>query len=950
MYKNSILLSAFIILITSLTIQAQSFKAFSIISGNPSNVTNEIRYITASSGAVGASIATTNGIPSGNNNLPYGAAFDPTVGKLYYSKPAGSGSSVLNVYDNTGVTATNANLATVSGGEYFRMGIGSDGFVYGTILSFVGNNSNGIAMYTIKLTRYNPISNVLTTLGNLECPSVYASAMPSPYNTGDYWSISATTGSPAYAFAIGNAGYGDLAVSPYNTMYVSIGKRLLTIPNYSTLSGTAKIPTVELGSVLPAGVGYNFGSGFGTYGISWDYNSNNLLVISSRSSDGRDGSYLLNPTTLALVGSFNIGPSASSNFADLAQIFSSIGAAKQLTNVQWLGYNNRYRLTYRIRLENIGQSIIKNAQVVENIQTAFPGLTISNVNRSFINNPASLVLNGSFNGTSNTNLLDGTKTVYNRLYIGANLNGGGGSITAGSNYTIIEIVCDVAGINTNGTTTYNNTAVASGSSFDGSSISDNSDNGTSVESGTPNDKANEAGEDDPTPIKFGSTISGTVWNDANGSSNNTFSNIFTAGESGTNATGLYAILIDPITNLVIASVPIAANGTYSFTNVPSFANLQVSLSTTAGVAGATPPVIGLPSGWTNTSPLITNTTGDINTGTYNAADLSRFGATDDNNNDFGIEQLPNSDPYSTVIPQPTINQFITLNGGANPPILSGIDPEDCNGGCTLANKSVIIDVIPANSELYYNGILVTNGQQINNFDPSLLQVKVTASTLGAVSTSFQYSFVDAAGKKDPTPATYELKWLISLPATGLKAVATLSGISTIVKWETLSEQNSNFFEVERSLDNINFTSIGSNIPAAGFSNSKKEYQQTDNISGLTQNAVIYYRVKLTDIDDNIKYSNVAIVRIGKTFGITAWPNPFTSYITVNISTGQNTNLNFRLVDMAGRTIMTQKQEVPRGVSQVSINQLENFASGVYLLYIIDNQTGKKTVLKFIKEK
>jgi Secretion system C-terminal sorting domain len=773
-------------------LHAQSWKAFNILSGNPNATGNEIRFLNGTTGCLGSTIATTNGIPTGNNNLPYGAAFDPTEGKLYYSKAGTTaGTSVFNVYNNTGATATNTNLGTISGGEYFRMGVGQDGNVYGTVTALVialSASAPRIDIQTVKLTRYNPNTNTFTVLGNIQCPSAYSSTMPAPYNTGDYWSSSDATTTPFYAAQLGSASYGDLVIAPDNTMYVTIGKKLIRIPNYSSVTGTTLIPTVEVGNILPTGVGFNFTTqGSGTYGISWDYTAGNLMLISSRASDGSDGSYNANPATGALVGSFRVNCLAtptSANFADLTSVMSSIGAAKQLTAVQFLGYNNRYRLTYRIRVENIGGSILKTIQSVENVATAFPSITISNVSTSFVSNPASLVLNPSYNGTTNTNLFDGTKTLYGALYKGANLNGGAGTITAGSNFAVVDVTFDVAGVATNGTTTYTNTATATGTGFDATTVTDNSDNGTTVETGTANQKADDAGEGDATPIKFGSTVSGTVWNDINNSANNTLSNIFTTGESGTNAGGLNAILIDPITNLVIASVSVAANGTYSFANVPSFANLQVRLSTTAGTAGSAPPAESLPTGWVATSPRSTNTTGDINTGTYNAADASRFGATDDPNNDFGIQRLPESafnlqaiigNPggfNSTSVPT---GAFQTNNVGATP------NTQDYDGG-TVSNIRVTSFPTNANS-ITINGTIYTNGgtcppaatciawpvggvtvPYTNGTGPS--QAISVDPVEGNVDVVISFASIDNAGKEDATPGSVTIPFrTVSLTGT-----------------------------------------------------------------------------------------------------------------------------------------------------------------------------------------
>ena len=111
-------------------------------------------------------------------------------------------------------------------------------------------------------------------------------------------------------------------------------------------------------------------------------------------------------------------------------------------------------------------------------------------------------------------------------------------------------------------------------------------------------------------------------------------------------------------------------------------------------------------------------------GTPNAAIAVKTGMINVTNVNFGIERLPNSDNHTRSINQPAVNQLITLNGqGMNPPVLSGSDPEDCVSGCVSTTRTVIIDTVPSNSELYYNSVLVTNGQLINNFNPDSLTVK-----------------------------------------------------------------------------------------------------------------------------------------------------------------------------------------------------------------------------------
>ncbi|ANV84862.1 hypothetical protein AWQ21_11015 [Picosynechococcus sp. PCC 7003] len=101
-------------------------------------------------------------------------------------------------------------------------------------------------------------------------------------------------------------------------------------------------------------------------------------------------------------------------------------------------------------------------------------------------------------------------------------------------------------------------------------------------------------------------LSGTVWNDVDNSANNTFTNIQTGSEVGTNADSLLnAILVDSNGN-VLASAPVQPDGTYTFDDVPFNTNVRIRLSTSPGIVGNPAPVASLPSGWEATSPLETD--------------------------------------------------------------------------------------------------------------------------------------------------------------------------------------------------------------------------------------------------------------------------------------------------------------------------------------------------------
>jgi fimbrial isopeptide formation D2 family protein/uncharacterized repeat protein (TIGR01451 family) len=230
------------------------------------------------------------------------------------------------------------------------------------------------------------------------------------------------------------------------------------------------------------------------------------------------------------------------------------------------------------------------------------------------------------------------------------------------------------------------------------------------------------------PSRSQSTFSvrGTVWRDADNSANNTFNNIKTGNESGTNGGGLKAILVSA-NNTVIASTNVSNNGTYTFSGISAQNGLTIQLSTTAGTNGAAPPAASILTNWAGTSPLTTT-----------SFNLSGSNITA---KDFGIQQLP----IATNVTGTT-----QINPGSNTRVqvvtLAGTDGED---GTLGANKKFRIKTLPINGTLYYNGIAITSSNyDITSYDPALLTLDPND---GSIDVTFTYTPVDNANMEDPTP-------------------------------------------------------------------------------------------------------------------------------------------------------------------------------------------------------
>jgi hypothetical protein len=412
-------------------------------------------------------------------------------------------------------------------------------------------------------------------------------------------------------------------------------------------------------------------------------------------------------------------------------------------------------------------------------------------------------------------------------------------------------------------------------------------------------------------------VSGTVWDDADGSAKGTFTNIRTNNEQGTNAgNDLYASLVDPVSGDAVASVAVSNTGTYTFNNVPvNSSGMEVYLSTTSGTVGSLPPSTGLPSNWVNTSPLIH---------TFNAATANVTGI------DFGIEQLPNSNNQNYTIGTPTLNSFLTLNESgtvADPGPLSGSDPED---GTLGSGDTVAITSVPTNNEqLYYNGKLVTNNTIIIGYNPALLQIKFT--DVNEVVTSFTYAYIDAAGEEDPTSATYTINMSVDLSSTLSSFTGQTTDAGNALNWTSYDETSAVRFTLQRSPDGVNFTAIGSVAGTGNGATVNHTFIDKDPLP----NTLNYYRLEWTDGSGDVAYSNIVTLNgssVSTFLGLV--PNPFRDEVTIQLTLPRTEAVAVRILDSRGMLLRQIQYQGVKGSNSIEVNGLSNLPVSIYFIQVV----------------
>ena len=173
--------------------------------------------------------------------------------------------------------------------------------------------------------------------------------------------------------------------------------------------------------------------------------------------------------------------------------------------------------------------------------------------------------------------------------------------------------------------------------------------------------------------------------------------------------------------------------------------------------------------------------------------------------------------------------------------------------------------------------------------------------------------------------------------------ALVKGESTLT-WSTASEKNNKGFDVLRSTDGVNFSSVGF-VAAKGQNGNAATALNYSFVDRSATAGVNYYQLNQIDLDGKSELSkDIVTVEVGlNSAGITAFPNPATSY--VNVSTGglDFKGLKYELFDASGKKVLTQKAK--SGEQQISLSGL---TPSVYFLKVSKDNVPQKTI-KIIKQ-
>ena len=179
---------------------------------------------------------------------------------------------------------------------------------------------------------------------------------------------------------------------------------------------------------------------------------------------------------------------------------------------------------------------------------------------------------------------------------------------------------------------------------------------------------------------------------------------------------------------------------------------------------------------------------------------------------------------------------------------------------------------------------------------------------------------------------------IPLPVTMVSFNAAAGNGKTVLNWVTIQEINVKDFTVERSANTNNWTSLSS--VKANNGSGEQRYSYTDNnaLNGLS-----YYRLKITDLDGTVKYSDIVSTNNAAKNVISVFPNPASQFVKADFASIMPSGSFVELVNVSGQTVYRENISL----KATTIIDVARYAKGNYVLKIISGNTthAEKLIIK-----
>ena len=232
---------------------------------------------------------------------------------------------------------------------------------------------------------------------------------------------------------------------------------------------------------------------------------------------------------------------------------------------------------------------------------------------------------------------------------------------------------------------------------------------------------------------------------------------------------------------------------------------------------------------------------------------------------------------------------------------------------------------------------INDGLTTSGYPNTWTQINITLSGLTGTPTgrvAFRYNLPDGGptGVNSDMIGIDEFVYSLNAPVKLVDFYASVNEKNSVsLNWKTAEEINSSYFNVQRSIDGENFSDIYK-VESIGNSSVSHSYSHIDNNLSSLKTSMVYYRLKMVDIDGKFAFSKTIAAKLNKVNSSSievANFNGNTLNIKYNASVRERTQLS--VFNSVGKLVASHSVMPEIGLN--NFNTTQNFAGGIYYIHL-----------------
>ena len=289
-------------------------------------------------------------------------------------------------------------------------------------------------------------------------------------------------------------------------------------------------------------------------------------------------------------------------------------------------------------------------------------------------------------------------------------------------------------------------------------------------------------------------------------------------------------------------------------------------------------------------------------------------------------------------------------------------PSYCNSAPVVSNENFSTLTVAA-----YSGNVLTNDYDPNAGETISATIATQPlATIGTVSMSSNgnFTFTPAPGfTGGPVTFTYSVKdngydpltttgtVTIIYPEVTVLPIQLLSFSGSLVnnqaqlKWSVGENETGNYFEIEKSLDGKNFSSIGVVMVSDKVGTENYTYTEASDLNGEA-----YYRLKIVNENKSTIQSRIIVLKnqkISASNSLQVLQNPVESSLAFNYTVSKASVSRVNIYNMSGVKVYSADLNAQAGSNTITFNLDNKLSSGTYVLEVVSNL--ERSVTKIIKK-